>query len=63
MTFYVMLSQMTIPAAAQTYAELCVRKMITSSRALARILKLLVILEKVPVEKVDAAGENQVEHA
>ena len=32
-------------------------------RALARILKLPVILEKVPVKKVDAAGENQVEHA
>ena len=32
-------------------------------RALARILKLPVILEKMPVKKVDVAKENQVELA
>ena len=32
-------------------------------RALARILKLPIILERMPVKKVDAAGETQVECA
>ena len=31
------------------------------TRALARILKLPVILERVPVKEVNAAGETQVE--
>ena len=33
------------------------------SRALARIVKLPVILERVPVKKIDAAGETQIERA
>ena len=32
-------------------------------RALARIFKLPVIFERVPVKKVDAAGETQIERA
>ena len=35
----------------------------TESRAIARILQLPIILERMPVKKVDAAGKTQVERA
>ena len=52
--------QLTFPILKQMFVP---RPYIAVCRALARILKLPVILEKVPVKKVDAAGENQVECA